>query len=70
MSEALYNKQLRKILSDKSKPLPTALSKAEIEARIAAISEELKGPLKNWDRLEIEAREVLRKQLATAEARE
>lgn len=45
----------------------TDKSRAQIEAEIAAISEELKGPMHNVVRLDlVEARSMLRKQLETS----
>jgi hypothetical protein len=64
MSKAYY-KALQRIMTDNSPAIPTKRSRGEIEANIAAISEELKKPLGNADRLGlIEDRHELRKQLA------
>jgi len=62
-----YTKALKKILTNDDPARPTARPLAEIEVDIAEISQRLKGPLSNPDRLDlVEARRELRKQLETA----
>lgn len=60
-----YYAALKKIMTDDTPARPTERTRAEIEVEIAAISEQLKGPLHNVERLDLfEARRDLRKQLA------
>lgn len=60
-----FNRELRRIMDNDAPAKPTTLSRAVIEATIAEISESLKGPLSNVDRLDlVESRRELRKQLA------
>jgi hypothetical protein len=62
-----YTKALRKIMTDTTAPPPTR-GRAEIEAEIQQVSEALRGPLKNVERLElIEVRQRLRIQLDAAQ---
>lgn len=59
-----YNRALEKILTNDSPATPTTRSKAEIEACISEISERLKGPLSNVERLWlVEDRHEFQKQL-------
>lgn len=67
MANDAYTKALKQVLTDASPPPETARTKAEIEADISAISERLKGPLSNVERLWlVEDRQILRKQLAVS----
>ena len=60
-----YTKALQRIMTDKSPPPATSRARSEIEANIQAISDELKKPLSNVDRLGlVEDRQILRRQLA------
>lgn len=60
-----YIRELQKIATDKTSPHHTKRTRAEIEADIASISEELKGSMPNVFRLDlVEARTMKRKQLA------
>lgn len=62
-----YTKELRRIMSDDTPPKPTKMSCTQIEADIASITNQLKGPLSNPERLWlVETRRELRKQLAAA----
>ena len=64
-----YLRELQNIVRDPSPAAPTTRSAAEIEADILKITEELRGPLRNVERLDlIEARQNLRKQLAAVSA--
>lgn len=64
-----YTKALKKIMEDKSPPPPTTLSKEQIEAGIADISERLRGPQHNAERLWlVEDKRRLQKQLAALNA--
>jgi hypothetical protein len=66
MAQDRYTKALKKIMTETTAP-PTTRSRAEIEAEILQISEALRGPLKNFERLElIEVRQCLRIQLDAA----
>jgi hypothetical protein len=60
-----YIQALSEILTDTSPARPTTRMPADIEADILAISNKLKGPLSNVERLWlVEDRRELRKQLA------
>jgi hypothetical protein len=61
-----YLDELGRIMSAPAQTATSTLSLAEIEAAIADISEQLKAPLHNVERLDlVEARRALRHQLAT-----
>jgi hypothetical protein len=70
MANDAYIKELSAIFSDTSPARPTARMPADIEADILAISNTLKGPLSNVERLWlVEDRQKLRKQLAAKRQR-
>lgn len=61
---ARYLNELRKVMTATSPARPCAMSDAEVEAAIADISAQLKGPLSNLERLclvesKIELRKIL-----------
>jgi hypothetical protein len=61
-ASAIWAREVQKAMNAPAPP--TTRSRAEIEADIAAISEELRGPMPNVVRLDlVEARAVLRNQL-------
>lgn len=63
-----YMNAMRKALSDTT-PVPATMSREEIEKQIGLISERLRGSLNNVERLDlVEARQGLRKQLASTDA--
>ena len=67
MANDLYIKTLRGIMIDKNVPV-CSLTRTEIESGIALISDQLKGPLSNAERLWlVEERQGLRKALAQRE---
>lgn len=65
MGLSRYEKQLHKIMNDKSPAKPTTATRAELELSISIISKRLLGPVNNVERLWlVEDRHELRKQLA------
>lgn len=66
MAKNPYLSELKKILNDDRAPAVPTLTRVEIEAAIAAISEALKGRLHDIERLSlVEDRRSLRMQLAS-----
>lgn len=64
MANDAYTKALKEILSDPSPAQPTSRTRAQIEADILSVSNQLKGPLSNAERLcFVQDRRELRKQL-------
>jgi hypothetical protein len=65
MANDVYTKELRKILTDKAPAPATTMTVAQIQEAISTISNQLRGPLPNVERLNlVEDRARLRKQLA------
>lgn len=65
MANDLYTKELRKIMTNDAPARATSMTRPEIEAAIADISAQLKGPMHNAMRLcLVEERTELRKALA------
>lgn len=62
-----YMDAIKDVLNDKTPARPTSRTKTEIANEIVAISDRLKGPLSNVERVWlIEDRSNLRKQLSVA----
>lgn len=68
MAPNSYLKALKKVMHNDAPARPTSMSRQEIESAIAAISEQLKQPLSNAERLWlVEDRVELRKQLVASD---
>lgn len=71
MANDAYTKALREVLTNDSPPAPTSRTRAEIEMAIQSITDQLRGPLANVERLLlVDERRELRKQFETVKKKE